>query len=175
MVNPSIPNLAPYVATPRVVTRPLTGEVIPTPNGGMVRIDPFFCSGLSSTPDIETTVDVPPLVWGVIGTNIELANVAFDVELRNADTNAVLSTLNLPQGFPANTPLVQTENYPGRPSSLRVILNPRFQDGSAIRTIAGCFTEPGSEQQLDPNMVIRVDSNNTINEGEGENDNELPL
>lgn len=175
VVNPSIPNVLPYLATPHVVTRPLNSDVIATPNGGMVQINPFFCSGLSTTPNIATSVDVPPLVWGVVGTNIELANIAFNVELRDADRNTVLSTLNLAQGFPANTPLVQTENYPGRPSSLRVILNPRFQVGSAIQTTAGCFTAPGSTPRLDPNMVIRVDTNNTINEGEKENDNELPL
>ena len=174
--NPRTPNLAPYVAAPQVLTRPLTGDVIPTPDGGMVRINPFFCAGLSSTPNRVASVNVPDLVWGVIGSDIDLANVAFDVQLINANTNAVLSTLNLPQGFPANTPLVQTENYPGRPSALRVILSPRFQVGAAVQTFEGCFTEPGSTQSLDPRMVIRVDHPvNNIDEGERENDNELPL
>ena len=167
-----MPNLAPYVAAPQVLTRPLTGDVVPTPDGGMVRINSFFCAGL--TPSRVSSVNVPDLVWGVIGSDIDLANVAFDVQLINAETNDVLSTLNLPQGFPANTPLVQTENYPGRPSTLRVILNPSFQVGAAIQTSEGCFTEPGSTQSLDPSMMVRVDHPvDNIDEGERENDNEF--
>lgn len=174
VANPSIPNLAPHVVAPQVLTRPLTGDVVPTPDGGMVRINPFFCADLSSTPNRVSSVNVPDLVWGVIGSDIELANVAFDVQLINSETDDVLSTLNLPQGFPANTPLVQTENYPGRPSTLRVILNPRFQVGAAIQTSEGCFTEPGSTQSLDPRMMVRVDHPvDNIDEGERENDNEF--
>lgn len=173
--NPRTPNLAPYVAAPQVLTRPLPSGIIPTPDGGMVRLDPFFCARPGLTPNLVTPVDVPDLVWGVIGSDIDLANTAFDVQLINAETNAVLSTMNLPQGFPADTPLVQTENYPGRSSVLRVILNPRFQIGSAIQTFDGCFTEPGSTQSLDPRMVVRVDPDNNIDEGERENDNELPF
>jgi hypothetical protein len=173
--NPSTPNLAPNVAAPYVLTRPLTGEVVATPDGGMMRLNSFFCAALSSTPNRVASVNVPDLVWGVLGSDIEAATVAFDVQLIDADSNAVLSTLNLPQGFPANTPLVQTENYPGRLSTLRVILNPRFQIGSAIQTFEGCFTEPGSAQSLDPRLLVRVDPDNRIDEGERENDNELPL
>ena len=88
--------------------------------------------------------------------------------------NRVLDTLILAQGFPANTPLVQRDNYPGRAATLRVVMNPRFQVGTAQQTFAGCFTEPGSTQTLDAkNLLIKVDPDNRINEGSNENDNEL--
>ncbi len=169
------PNLLPSLATPAVLTRPL-GAVVVTARGGMVPVNSFFCGGLAvNTP---TTVNVPKLTWGVVGVNIEAAtgpNGRFDVQLIDVDANnRVLDTLTLAQGFPANTPLVQRDNYPGRASTIRVVMNPRFQEGSAQRTFAGCFTEPGSTQTLDPkNLLLNVDPDNRINEGNFETDNEL--
>jgi hypothetical protein len=97
------------------------------------------------------------------------------VQLIDLDANnRVLDTLTLPQGFPAGTPQVQRDNYPGRAASIRVVLNPRFQVGTALQTVVGCFTEPGSTQTLDSkNLMIKVDPDNRINEGNNENDNEL--
>jgi len=90
------------------------------------------------------------------------------------DHPLLLDTLSLAQGFPAHTPLVQKDNYPGRPTSIRVIRDPRFQEGPSTKTIIGCYTEPGSTQLLDPRvLLIKVDSNNQIAEGDREYDNEL--
>ena len=158
-----------------MLTRPL-GAVVVTTRGGMFPVNSFFCGGLAiNTP---ATVNVPRLTWGVSGVNIASAsgpNARFDVQLIDVDaSNRVLDTLTLPQGFPANTPLVQRDNYPGRATTIRVVMNPRFQEGSAQRTFAGCFTEPGSTQTLDPKaLLIKVDPDNRINEGDRENDNEL--
>lgn len=173
--QPATPNLLPALATPTVLTRPLSA-VVTTTRGGMFPVNSFFCTGLAvNTP---ATVPVPKLTWGVVGVNIEAAsgaNARFDVQLIDVDANnRVLDTLTLPQGFPANTPLVQRDNYPGRATSIRVVMSPRFQEGSAQRTFAGCFTEPGSTQTLDSrNLLIKVDPDNRINEGNNENDNEL--
>ena len=173
--QPATPNLLPALATPTVLTRPL-GAVVTTTRGGMFAVNSLFCSGLAvNTP---TTVNVPKLTWGVSGVNIEAATGAaarFDVQLIDVDANnRVLDTLTLPQGFPVSTPLVQRDNYPGRATTIRVVMNPRFQEGSAQRTFAGCFTEPGSAQTLDSkNLLLKVDPDNRINEGDRENDNEL--
>ena len=173
--QPSTPNLLHALAAPYVLTRPF-GPVVVTARGGMFPVNSFFCDRLAvNTP---TTVNVPKLTWGVVGVNIEAAtgpNARFDVQLIDVDANnRVLDTLTLPQGFPANTPLVQRDNYPGRASSIRVVLNPRFQEGSGQKTFAGCFTDPGSTQTLDPKiLLLRVDPDNRINEGNNENDNDL--
>jgi hypothetical protein len=171
--QPSAPNLLPALATPTVLTRPLGAAVITT-RGSMFPVNSFFCSRLAA--NTPTTVDVPKLTWGVSGVNIESATGAaarFDVQLLDADANRILDTLTLPQGFPSNTPLVQRDNYPGRASTIRVVMNPRFQEGSALRTFAGCFTEPGSTQTLDPKtLLVKVDPDNRIIES-NENDNEL--
>jgi len=167
----SIPNLLPALTTPSVLTRPLFG-VISTPGGGMTQVNSFFCSGLAV--NTVATVAVPKLTWGVSGVNNEAANTRFDVQLIDADSNRTLDTLTLAQGFSDNTPLVQRDNYPGRAASIRVIMNPRFQFGTAMQTTIGCFTEPGSTQSLDPKaLLIKVDPGNLIDESNRENDNEL--
>lgn len=172
-VTPSTPNLLPALATPTVLARPL-GAAVVTQGGQMFAVSNFFCNGL---PDnIVAAVPVPTLTWGVSGVNIEAANTAFSVQLIDPDSSPprTLDTLALAAGFPANTPLVQRNNYPNRPASIRVILNPRFQAGAAQQTVVGCFTEPGSTQTLEPRtLVIKVDPDNLINEGDRENDNEL--
>ena len=169
----STPNLLPALSTPVTLTRPLGNEVATT-GGGMFAVNSFFCSGLAANQ--VATVAVPRLTWGVSGVNIGAANTPFEVLLIDADSNRTLDTLTLAQGFPANTPLVQRDNYPGRATSIRVILNPRFQLGTAEQTIVGCFIEPGSSQTLDPTaLLIQVDPGNQINEGSNENDNELPF
>lgn len=177
VVVPQAPDLLPSLGTPAVLTRPLPPfEGVPTPSGGMFRVNDLFCSNLQNT--VPTTVDVPDLVWGVIGVDIEAANAAFDVQLIDAtDSNnlRVIDTLQLPQGFPANQPLVQKSNFPGRSTTLRVILNPTFQaSGGSTTTHAGCFTDPFTPTQaLDPRaLLIKVDTNNSINESDEVN-NEL--
>ena len=171
----ALPNLLHALATPYVLTRPF-GPVVVTTRGGMFPVNSFFCDRLAvNTP---TTVNVPKLTWGVSGVNIAAAsgpNARFDVQLIDLDaSNRVLDTLTLPQGFPANTPLVQRDNYPGRATTIRVVMNPRFQVGTAQQVVVGCFTEPGSTQTLDSkNLLLKVDPDNRINEGNNENDNEL--
>ena len=138
----------------------------------MFQVNMFFRSGLPVNS--ATTVNVPKLSWGVQGVNIEAANMRFAVQLLDTDSNRVLDTLTLPLGFPANTPLVERDNYPGRAGTIRVILDPRFQRGSTQQTVVGCFTDPGNRQTLDPkNLLIRVDPDNSIDEGNRENDNDL--
>ncbi len=169
--TPSTPNLLPSVATPTVVARAL-GVAFVTVRGQMFPVNSFFCSGLAA--NTPATVNVPKLSWGTLGVNIEAATTRFDVQLIDVDANRVLDTLTLPQGFPANTPQVMRDNYPGRPTTIRVVMNPRFQVGSALQTVAGCFTEPGTTQTLDPkNLLVKVDPDNRINEGSNGNDNEL--
>jgi hypothetical protein len=179
------PNVLPHLNTPYVLTRPI-GQVI-TPDGAMmVRVADYFGEGLPE--NVVTAVPVPKLTWGVAGVNIHLANTQFDAQLIDqSDPNnpRVLDTLSLPQGFPDNTPLVTKDNYPGRLSTIRVVRNPRFQVGTqqvgdhvepTFTTYHGTFTEPGSTQVLDPGaLLLVVDSNNRINEGRRENDNELPF
>lgn len=166
-----LPNLLPALVTPTVLTRAL-GATISTTRGGMVAVNNFFCANLAA--NVVTTVNVPKLTWGVSGVNIEAVNTRFDTQLLDADANRVLDTLTLPLGFPANTPLVQRDNYPGRATTLRVVRDPRFQLGAAQQTTIGCFTEPGSTPTLDPKtLLIRVDPDNRIDEGSRENDNDL--
>jgi hypothetical protein len=170
-----IPNLLPSLLNnPIFLTRPLNQQVVATPGGGMMQVSDFFCDRLAAS--VVTAVPVPRLTWGVAGVNIELANSQFDVQLidmTNPNAPRVLDTLSLAQGFPANTPLVHRDNYPGRPTSIRVVRNPSFPFGSGTLTFTGCFTEPGSTQSLDPmSLLLRVDPNNRINEGERENDND---
>ena len=164
------PNLLPALSTPVVATRPI-GAVIPTPGGGMSRIADAFCSGLP--PSTPAAVNVPNLTWGVSGVNIAAVNQTFDVQLLDATKNQVLDTLTLQNGFPANTPLVQKNNFPGRPTAINVILNPTFQTGAGNQTFVGCFTQPGSTQALDPTVfLIKVDPDNRITEC-NEDDNDL--
>jgi hypothetical protein len=172
---PLFANLLPSVQTPYVLARPL-GAVVPTPAGGMLPVNAAFCANIPS--NVVTQVPVPPLRWGVVGTNITLAAAGFNVQLVNdTDLNApaLLATQPLPAGFPANTPQVLATNYPGRPAAIRVIANPRFTIGSGTsQTYPGCFTAPGVTQPLDPiRFRLVVDPANTINEGSNENDNEL--
>lgn len=165
--SPRQPDLQPVlISAPSPITRSF--NVISTPRGNMNQVSSFFCSNLPvNTP---TNVAVPDLTWGVVGVNPELANTRFHVQLIDAQSNRILDTLTLPQGFPANTPLVQRKNYPGRATSLRVVLNPRFQSGET----QGCFTESSTAQSLDPNLfLIKVDPDNLIDEGSRENNNEL--
>ena len=167
------PNLLPALSTPVVLTRPI-GPVIATTAGGMFRINDAFCGGLP--PGIPAVVNVPNLTWGVAGVNIAAVTTGFDVQRIDATTNNPLDTLTLQNGFPANTPLVQRNNYPGRLTTIRVISNPTFQVGQEQQTFVGCFTQPGVTQTLDPtSLLIRVDPNNSVNEGDRENDNDLPF
>ncbi len=168
--NPAIPNLLPYVFFPVVLTRPI-GQPVVTNNGRMSRLPDSLCSGLSL--NVVTGVPIPTFTWGVAGVNIEQANTQFEVsllDLTDANNPRTLGTLNLPQGFPANTPVVRTNNYPNRPTTIRVVRNPTLGG----QTFSGCFTEPNSNQLLDPAvMAVRVDPTNRINEQDRENDNEL--
>lgn len=179
----AVPNLLPSLGANYVLTRPFSTQVTPTLRGGMRQVSDFFANGL---PDnVVTSVAVPDLIWGISGVNAELAKTSFDAQLidvSNAANPRVLDTLNLPQGFPANTPLVTRANYPGRPTSIRVVNNPRFafdHDNDPTtdplrQTYVGCFTEPGSTQSLDPMaLLLIVDGANRVSEGGRENDNEL--
>ncbi len=140
----------------------------------MLPVSAVFCDGLRES--VVTTVSVPRLTWGVVGVNPDLANTQFDVQLIDVtDPNAprVLDTLSVPQGFPANTSLVHKNDYPGRPTSISVVRNPSFLSGPGTRTFQGCFTAPGSTQSLEPMaLLLRVDPNNRIDEGDRENDND---
>lgn len=171
IVQPDTPNLLPAPTAPGVSIRSF-GLTIHTSNGDMVRVNDFLCAGLQLNN--PATVDVPDLSWGVSGVNIEAVNVGFDVQLRDPERNTLLDTLNLPQGFPANTPLVLRKNYPGRATTIRVVLAPKVQVNGEETTFNGCFTEPGSSPTFDPpKLLIRVDPNNIVNEGSQENDNDL--
>lgn len=181
---PLLPNLLPSVQPPYVLARPL-GAVVPTPAGGMFPVNAVFCANIPS--NVVTQVAVPPLQWGVLGTNITLAATGFSVQLFNdSDLNApvLLATQTLTAGFPANTPQVLATNYPGRPATIRVIANPRFtlssgktssgMDLGISQTYPGCFTAPGVTQPLDPTRFrVVVDPANAIGEGSNEADNEL--
>jgi len=182
-VQPQSANLLPAVQTPYVLARPL-GALIPTPAGGMAPVDGAFCAGLP--PNVVRQVPVPVLKWGVSGVNITQAAAGFSAQLFNEtdpDNPVQIGNLPLPNGFPANTPVVQTNNYNGRPTAIRVIANPQFvtphqsktgQDLSTTQTFPGCFTAPGVAQPLDPaRFRVVVDPQDTVNEGGFENDNEL--
>jgi len=172
VVQPT-PNVLPSAQTPFVLARPL-GPAIATPRGGMFPMNAFFCANLPANS--AQTVNVPKLTWGVSGVNIAQANRRFDVQLIDGSTNQVLDTLTLANGFPASTPLVQKDNYPNRPATIRVIKDPSFQVGAAIQQRPGCFTEPGSTQRLEPaSLKIKADATNQINEGQREDDNELSI
>jgi hypothetical protein len=121
---------------------------------------------------------VPVLRWGVSGVNITLAAAGFNVQLFNEtdpDNPVLLGNLPLPNGFPANTPVVQTNNYNGRPTAIRVIANPQFTISKSVnQTFPGCFAAPGVNQVLEPvRFRIVVDPQDTVNEAGFENDNEL--
>lgn len=169
-LQPSDPDLMPSLQTPALLTRPLS-EIIPTINGGMFRINDAFCKGLQSNQ--PQMVSVPNLTWGVVGVNIQNVNAAFNVQLIDAtDRNAsrVIDTLQLPQeGFPDNQPIVLKNNFPGRSTTIHVIKDPKFKiSNSVTETMPGCFTDPLTPPQtMDPRvLLIKVDPNNRINEGE---------
>jgi hypothetical protein len=137
-------------------------------------------------PDnVVTAVAVPPLTWGVQGVDIDLVQSPFDAQLidvTDPGNPRVLDTLSVPAGFPPNTPLVTKVDYPGRPTSIRVVNNPRFDvdhdrdpaTDPLRQTYLGCFTEPGSTQALDPRrFLVIVDPGDSVDEGRRENDNEL--
>jgi len=170
-----IPDLLPE-RTPSTLAR-RSSAAVATTEGGMFEVPGYFCGGL--VPDVPSTVAVPKLTWGVSGIHIEAASTPFVVQLidiENPDMPRLLDTLTLAQGFPANTPLVQKDNYPGRATSLRVILNPEFPNADGTQTFPGCFTAPGSTEPRDPKrMLVKVDPDNRIDEGSGENNNELPF
>jgi hypothetical protein len=169
------PNLLPTLRTPLCLTRPLT-EAIATPEGGMVRLQDCMCRGIQ-VDDVVTSVSVPDLGWGVARTSVEVTS-AFDVALLDVtqpSSPVVLETFHLPQGFPPNTPNQETRNYPGRPTTIRVVKNPRFRIGSATQTFLGCFTEPGSTPKLDPGaLLIQVDPGSAVTES-SESDNDQPF
>lgn len=187
------PNLLPLVETPVALARPL-GAVIATPAGGMFPIHAQFCSGIPNS--IPTSVAVPPLRWGALGTNIAQIAAGFEVRLfddSNPDNPVPLANLALPTGFAPNTPQAVTQNYPGRPTSIRVISNPRFEfsrplplercaadptgfgcTSTTTNITQGCFTAPGVTQTLEPTAFkVVVDPANTVNEGPFENDNTM--
>jgi hypothetical protein len=183
-VLPQNANLLPSVQTPHVLARPL-GPAVATPAGGMFPIHAAFCANLPS--NTVRQVPVPALSWGVTGVNITQAAAGFNVQLFNdsdPDSPVQIGNLPLPTGFPANTPLVHTNNYGGRPTTIRVIANPQFTissgrsrtglDLGTSQSYPGCFTAPGVTQALDPTAFrIVVDPQDTIDEGGFENDNEL--
>jgi hypothetical protein len=165
------PNLLPNVTTPNVIARALGPEILTT-RGKMVPINNFFCANLQ--PNVAATVNVPKISWGVLGARIERAASRFDAQLINGDTNQTIDTQVFQQGFPANTPLVQKDNYAGRITTIRAIKDPRFQVGAANETRPGCFTEPAATlPALEPKVLkIKVDPTNLIDE-DVETDNEL--
>jgi len=170
----SKPNLLPNLATPVTLIRRI-GAVVPTTGGAASKVPSTLCAGLEI--DTPTDVDVPALTWGVTGVDAEDLSDAFKVVLIDpSDGDRVLATLNVPDGFPAGTPMLTTEGYAGRPTTLRLVLNPRFQIGTTTETKVGCFTAPGTDPDLDPQkLAVRVDPDDDVDEGSGENDNDLPF
>lgn len=181
IVRNTTPNILPYGPDrPYVPLRPI-GSEIATPLGGMFMVSDYFGHDNLGNPfpdNIPTDITLPKITWGITGDNLGTVNSLVDAQLfDDSDVNNphLLDTLTLPQGFPPNTPFVTRDNYPGRPSTVRVVNNPSFRVGSGMTTRPGTFTAPGTTPTFDPSrFLLVVDPGNLVDEGNvGEFDNSI--
>ena len=164
------PNLLPQRLSTGALLRRING-----PNGP-VRLPDTFCAGI---PLLQSRiVPVPPLVWGVSVVNGPASNVR--VELRNLETNAVLSSFVSGQ-LEVNGTAETRQNYGGRPTQVEA-----FHLGDHVRAdfpeyqgVPGCYLHGANALSLplDPpvgRLGIVVDPADQIEEGgNGEADNTL--
>lgn len=138
--------------------------------GDNVQVSPGFCTGLGNNQ--AGSAQVPSLVWGV--SSAQEPSPSVRVELRDGSNNTVLASFDSGP-LNANDAGVTRENYPGRPTSLRVI---RVTGGDAMREYGnqtGCFLDKAAPApRMDPAaFVLAVDTQGVVDEGPGEADNEL--
>ena len=103
-------------------------------------------------------------------------NQAFSVSLINGNNpNRPFHTVTV-NSIPSRG-LVSFNNWPGRPTKIKVKLmpDPRQPNNNDANQCLLTDTRP-AESLLDPRpLTIRVDSQNQVNEGGRENDNDLPV
>lgn len=162
---PRTTNLLPVMLFPE---RPLLRK-INTLSSIMVPI--ALCGTLGN--DEEGDKPLPAFEWGVSNTNDADVATPFDIQLVDGASGRTLATERLTQ-LPRGQ-FRTFSNWPGRPATIRVVRVVarllRDYDNSP-----GCYlAKPGaSSVPLDPRpILIRVDTGNTVPEGNRENDNEL--
>lgn len=161
-------NLLPNINTPTLFIRKINAEASP------IVLDRGLCSGLIKQQEKE--VDVPAITWMVTNAADVAINQAFSVSLINGNNpNLPFHTVTVNR-IPARD-LVSFNNWPGRPSKIKVKLvpDPRQPNNNDANQCLLTDTRP-AESLLDPRpLTIRVDSQNQVNEGGRENDNDLPV
>jgi hypothetical protein len=172
-------NLSPIVPIVTSVFRSIKGP-IPTANGPIHQLFDTFCAGLS--PNVITSVQLPPLQWGVRSNSSASVTSAFRLELIDLVRGRSLDSSEVPVGSMASGGSAMRSNYPGRPTTVSLVkdyLHPVSIDATgqaAPRKIEiGCYTAPGSTAVFDPGtdgLAVRVDTTNVVAES-NENDNEL--
>jgi hypothetical protein len=168
IVTPAEPNLLPNIATPAVFIRKINTEASP------IVLDQVICRGLTKQQEAE--VNVPTITWMVTnGSDVDV-NQSFNVSLINGNNpNLPFHTVNVNR-VPARD-LVSFNNWPNRPTKIKVKLmpDPRQPNNNDANQCLLTDTRP-IDTLLDPRpLTIRVDSNNQVNEGSRENDNDLPV
>lgn len=160
-------NLLPNINTPTVFIRQIN-------TGNPILLDRALCNGLIKQQ--EATVNVPPITWMVTNASDVNINQPFSVSLINgSNPNPPFHTVtvnNIPAGG-----LVSFNNWPGRPTQIKVKLtpDPRQPNNNDANQCLLTDTRPVNTL-FDPRpLTIRVDSNNQVNEGSRENDNDLTV
>lgn len=161
-------NLLPNINTPTLFIRKINTETSP------IILDQAICRGLIKQQEKE--VDVPTITWMVTNAADVDINQTFSVSLINGNNpNLPFHTVTV-NSIPARG-LVSFNNWPGRPTKIKVKLmpDPRQPNNNDANQCLLTDTRP-AESLLDPRpMTIRVDSNHQVNEGSRENDNDLPV
>ncbi|MDP8568518.1 hypothetical protein [Methylophilus aquaticus] len=161
-------NLLPNINTPTLFIRKINAEASP------VVLDQALCVGLIKQQEKE--VDVPAIIWMVTNASDADINQRFSVSLINGNNpNLPFHTVAV-NSIPARG-LVSFNNWPGRPSKIKVKLMPDPRQPNNNDANQCLLTDPRpAESLLDPRpLTIRVDSQHQVHEGSRENDNDLPV
>lgn len=167
--SPSNPNLLPVRLFPE---RPLLRKINSLPS---VMVPIALCGNLRN--DEEGVRQIPAFEWGVSNTNVADVTTAFQVQLVNGATGAVLATETLPSLARGQSRTFS--NWPGRPASVRLVrvVESRL---SEYDNSPGCYVvkSEASRVVLDPRpILIRVDPTGAVGEGDRtrELDNDLRI
>jgi hypothetical protein len=165
--NPVELNLLPNINTPTLFIRQIN-------TGSPIVLDQAICGGLIKQQEKE--VDVPTITWMVTNASDVDINQPFNVSLiKGNNANPPFHTVNV-NSIPAHG-MTTFNNWPGRPTKIKVKLmpDPRQPNNNDANQCLLTDTHPANTL-LDPKpLIIRVDSNNQVNEGGREDDNDLTV